>query len=381
MTGEYPPMVGGIADYTEGLVTALRERGDEVTVLADRRALIGEPRLGVRAAPGWRIRRLPALARAVRSSSPEIVHIQYQAAAFALRGAISLLPALLGDLPTVVTFHDTREPYIFPKAGRIRRWANAKLAGDARAAICTNFADAATLLEYGQARTSVIPLGNNVPCRPITPDERSAARASLGATGNDLLVGHFGMMGATKGVETLVEAIASIPQALLALIGAAAGDVDPLNQTAAHQVEAGIASHGVGDRVAWSGLADLPTLSLLLQSCDLIALPYLDGASYRRTSLIAALANGCAVITTAPAAGSRSLLAGAGLPELRHGEALWLVPPGDAAALAQAITRLASNPDERRTIAKGGQTAASAFDWARIAGQHRAVYRSAIYGD
>jgi glycosyltransferase involved in cell wall biosynthesis len=373
-------MVGGIADYTEGLVAALREQGDDVSVLTDRRALTSGARPGVSEVPGWRLRWLPALVWAVRRRAPDVVHIQYQAAAFALRGAISLVPALVRPTPTIATFHDTREPYVFPKAGRVRRWANAKLACDSRLVICTNAADRATIVEYGQPQVRVVPLGNNVPRQPLASAEREGRRARLGAGPRDLLVGHFGLMGSTKGVEVLVAAVAALPAARLVFIGSPVGDVDPENDRAAAHIRAAIAAAGLEDRTHWSGRASPDELSRLLQTCDVVVLPYADGASFRRTTLIAALANGCPTITTAPPAGSFALAAVDGLPALRHGEALWFVPPGDAVALAEAIRALGDAPERRAQLGAAAAQAAAAFDWRFIAQRHRALYQEAMVG-
>lgn len=380
VTGEYPPMVGGIADYTAGLVTALREQGDQVTVLTDRRAVAGGARAGLRAAPGWGFRHLVPLARAVRQCAPELVHLHYQAAAYGLRGAINLLPALVRPLPCVTTFHDTREPYLFPKAGALRRWANATLARQSRVVVCTNAADRATLIAYGQHAARLIPLGNNVPRLPLTPSERRAARARLGAGEKDLLVGHFGLMGATKGVETLIEALALLPAARLAFIGAATGESDPQNAVAAARVRAAITAADLDRRTAWSGPISLDDLSRLLQACDLVALPYRDGASFRRTTLIAALANGCPTITTVPPAGSLAFAPVDGLPTLRHGRELWLVPPDDPRALADAIRHLGAEPTTRARLGAAAAQAAAAFAWPTVAERHRQLYRDALAG-
>ncbi|MCS7003553.1 MAG: glycosyltransferase, partial [Dehalococcoidia bacterium] len=179
VTGEYPPMVGGIADYTANLAEALRRAGDEVVVVTDERA-VRQPTgsTTVVAAAGWSFVDLPALRRQIIDIAPDVVHIEYQTAAFKLGGAINLLPATLGAIPTVVTFHDTREPYLFPKAGPLRRLANVRLAQDAAAVICTNAEDARTVRQYGAKRAHVIPLGNNV--APAQEPDRRRWRDRLG---------------------------------------------------------------------------------------------------------------------------------------------------------------------------------------------------------
>ncbi|MCL6647229.1 MAG: glycosyltransferase family 4 protein [Chloroflexi bacterium] len=378
VTGEYPPLVGGISDYTAGLAAALSTRGHRVTVVTDRR--VGA-RAGVYPAPGWGVRQLPALVRLIRQLAPTVVHIQYQAAAFALRGAIHMLPWLLRPLPSVVTFHDTREPYLFPKAGRLRRWANVMLARGCRRVIVSNLEDGATLHEYGQPRLTVVPLGPTVPVREVSPAERQATRVRLGATPDDFLIGHFGLMGATKGVETLLAAVARLPQARLVLLGAAEGASDPLNSVAARRVELAIAAAGLSERVHWSGPLPREEVPALLAACDVIALPYQDGASYRRTTLIAALANGCAVVTTEPPAGSRALAPADGLPPLRHGVELLLVPSARADALAEALALLQADPRRRAALGTAARQAGAAFAWPAVAARTEAVYCEVTGGD
>jgi glycosyltransferase involved in cell wall biosynthesis len=371
VTGEYPPMIGGIGDYTAGLVGALRSCGANVSVITDH-AIEG---YGVVASPGWRMRDLPGLRRTIRRLNPDVVHIQYQTAAFRLGGAISVLPSLVAA-PVVTTFHDTREPYLFPKAGRLRRAANALLARSSRRVVCTNFEDAVTVRRYGARRISVVPLGNNVPSIAVKCRDRRALRARLGAVDDQPLIGHFGLIGETKGADDLAAAVVAIPGAQLAFIGATAGAVDPNNMSAATALKTRVRELGIADRVHWTGPVPLDDASRLLSVCDLVALPFRDGASFRRTTLIAALANGCAVITTAPSS-PLSLRGGDDLPTLRHGVELWLVPASDPRQLSMSIRRLLGEPALRRRLGEQARAVAVAFSWPTVANRMMALYRQA----
>ena len=72
-------------------------------------------------------------------------------------------------------------------------------------------------------------------------------------------------------------------------------------------------------------------MSAHLAAADLMVMPYRDGVSLRRGTLMAVLAHGRPLLTTAPAAPT---------PELRQGENMWLVPPDDPAALAAELFRV-----------------------------------------
>jgi len=102
-------------------------------------------------------------------------------------------------------------------------------------------------------------------------------------------------------------------------------------------------------------------------------LQYRDGASYRRGTLMAALAHGCAIVTTV---GRRQAAGGSQqLPPLRDGENCLLVPPDDSRALAEAIQRAMASPELRAKIGAGARALAQHFTWDKIVEQHLELYR------
>ena len=63
---------------------------------------------------------------------------------------------------------------------------------------------------------------------------------------------------------------------------------------------------------------------------------------------------------------------------LAHGENLWLVPPGEAGSLAEAIGHLAQKPGLREQLGKGAAAIASRFTWERIAAETAAFFEEVI---
>ena len=102
LSAEYPPMQGGVGDYTRELARALIQLGHSVTVLTsapDQQsdsapASGGEPRLQ-RVVQRWNWGCWPVVHSVVRQLSPDILHIQYQTAAYGMHPAINLTPAVL----------------------------------------------------------------------------------------------------------------------------------------------------------------------------------------------------------------------------------------------------------------------------------------------
>lgn len=403
LTGEYPPMQGGIADHTAYLARYLVPLDIDCSILISRRWQEAQAPNGFvpsssqssnlptihPSISGWGWRCWPGVVNFLRIHRPDILHIQYQAAAFDLGGWVNWLPWFLKkrDIPIriVTTFHDLRVPYIFPKAGPFRWKSMLALARHSDAVICTNREDLAQLTrvngQWSIVNTqspdapapllTLIPLGSNVEPQPPADFERVAWRKKYGAEENTLLLAYFGFLNESKGGEELIEAVALLRQqgfeARLLLIGGEVGHADPTNVTYAQKVQALIERHHLADFVYRTGYTGLSEVSANLLAADAVVMPYRDGVSFRRTTLIAALRHGCPVVSTLPADPHL-------IPEIRPGENMLLVPPGDAAALAQAAAQLAGDPALRQKLALGAKELGDLFEWDKIAQDTAVLY-------
>lgn len=390
LSAEYPPQPGGVGDYTWCLAQAVTRRGHTVVIITIRD---GQPLLlpagshapqwlDRRGLSGWDWRCWRATIAALDSVRPDLLHIQYQTGAYGMHPAVNLLPSRLRGLSgrprVVVTFHDLLEPYLFPKAGPLRRYVTGRLARDADRVIVTNAEDAANIRRYQSQRrplsVTTIPIGSNIPVAPPSDYDRAAWRAALGVGPHDFLIAYFGLLSPSKGVDRLIEAIAdrsagsrwSVPPRLL-LIGG--GATAPQDRVYAAGVQAQITRLGVDHQVIQTGQVDAATVSAHLLAADCVALPFQDGASFRRGSLLAALSHGAAVITTTPTAS-----VSAAPVRLIHGQHVYLVPPNDSAALATALQHLAHDEATRLRLGRAAGKLAEQFTWDAIALQHEQIY-------
>lgn len=391
ISGEYPPTVGGVGDYTATLAAHLRVTGAHVCVLTGRGPSVAGETGVRRAVPGWGVRSWRVIGRAIREERPDLVHIQYQAGAFEGRGAINLLPWLRArgkrrpSPPIVVTFHDLLAPYLFPKAGPLRGRALRLLARSCAATVATNGDDWTRLradlgrdIHEGIPDLRLIPIGSNIP--PLTEEARAATvvatRAALGLASETTLIAYFGLVSASKGVNTLLDGLSlaaarGLADFHLLLIGGATSATDGVAFAGAADIIGALRARGLADRATVTGPLPAVAVAAHLAAADLVALPYRDGASWRRGSLLAALAAGAPTISTTPPPGYD---AGGLLPSLRDGESALLVPPADADALAGAILRLADDAPLRARLAAGARDVASAFAWEQIARAHLDLY-------
>ncbi len=423
LTGEYPPMQGGIADHTTYLGQYLAPLGVESSILISRRwqetgqTTNGQPQSKTVPAdprrpgpahspirpsvhpliPDWSWRCWPAIVHFLKRHQPDVLHIQYQAAAFDLGGWVNWLPWFLKkwgfNTRLITTFHDLRIPYIFPKAGPFRWFSILALARHSDAVICTNREDLQTLchtldippssslsstppLPHSPAPLLAhIPLGSNVEPQPPADFDRNAWRKKYRARADTLLLAYFGFLNESKGGEELIEALALLRQqgldAHLLFIGGDVGHADPTNVAYAQRVQALVERHALTDFVHRTGYTDLAQVSANLLAADVVVMPYRDGVSFRRTTLIAALRHGCPVVSTHPADSNL-------IPEIQPGQNMLLAPPRNSIALAQAIVPLAEDATLRQKLAEGAKQLGALFEWERIAGETVGVYRQLV---
>ncbi len=381
LTGEYPPMQGGVGDHTRHLARHLSMMAVEVAVLTSCRAAPPDITSGIEVHPvisswGWRC--WFQIERWLGEQQPDVLHIQYQAAAYDLAGWINWLPWWLRRRHrrprVVVTFHDLRVPYLFPKAGPLRRWSMLALARYADGVITTNLEDEQILQRHSWAtHVRRIPLGSNIEVRPPTLYDRQAWRARLGIKQTSPLLAYFGFLNPSKGGEELAQALCELVSdgydAHLVIIGAQVGDVDATNRLYLERVQQRIRECDLEAHVHWTGHIAPEEVSAALLAADLVVMPYRDGVSFRRTTFIAALRHGCAVVTTSPSVE---------LPELRDGENVLLVPRGDVSALARAIARLIQDEGLTERLRAGARALGRTFDWECIAHQTYALYQEML---
>jgi len=370
IAGEYPPMQGGLGDFTRQLALAFAVAGHEPHVIT--KFIAGQPAQetegGVNthrlvSAWNWETRR--RIEGFNRLFQPDVLNLQYQAAAYQMHPAINLLPgALAKHVPTLVTFHDLRVPYLFPKAGFLRWKSIVGMAKGASACITTNVEDRDTLLAEGVRSVFMIPIGSNIAPATLGSFDKAEWAYRHTIPSGQTLIGYFGFMNESKGGETLIRAMGELRtndrDVGLLHIGGQTGDSDPTNMVYAARLQQLAAELNVRDQVHLTGFLDERGVSEAFAACDVVALPYRDGASFRRGTLMAALAHGCAIVTTTP----RTTL-----PELRDGENVLLVPPDDPSALARAIDDVLTNDALRAKLRQGAVALSKMFGWDNIAAE------------
>jgi glycosyltransferase involved in cell wall biosynthesis len=366
--GTFPPERNGGADFVARFSDALAEHGAVPNVLtspspgAPEREELDSGVIVHRVVDEWAlsssarkaVRRIDELLVAERV---DVLHVFFPDSVLQSRYQV---PAALGlgRIPLVTTFWNLGLGRRSPAAIKLEA-----LALLARSAVLTSHDPRylrALRLGAGWARpVHWLPVGTNLD-RPAGRDA-AAVRARLGV-GDAALLGYFGHLDFTRGIEDLFQALALLRRrrdVRLAMIGAT-GERGGRYRSLAREL-------GIDGAVVWTGYLPAADAADTLAAVDLCVLPY------RRNSL------GRSALAAAFAVGAPTILGGspAGIAPLRPGKHVELVAPGDSERLATLVGELLDDPGRRSRLSAGAQSASRLFAWPRIAMSAVSLYREA----
>lgn len=376
LSPEYPPMHGGIGDYTARLVQALSDDNWNCHVLTSTHVNAEDPRVLPRIRRwNWSLSRwtLQALAEV----HADVLHIQYQTGAYRMHPSINVLPRTikrrLPSVPVVTTFHDLLPPYLFPRAGPLRDWVTRLLANNSDAVVVTNKGDFDSLSVEQRlgGKVTTIPIGSNLP--DVAHVDVDDTRRRIGLDNPDTLaIGFFGFLSQDKGVDVLLNALTRRPwsqSTTLVIIGGGLATTDVTNRPYLEWVERQLKEAPVP--VVETGYLDPCEAAAALRSMDVVVLPFRNGASLRRGTLIAAVRAGATVLTTDPESDES-------LAPMVGGETMWLAAPDDPVALREGLATLIGDRSLREQLALRARLTGVALDWNSIGKHHVDLYVNLI---
>lgn len=350
------PAAGGIRVHLWQLIRSLPSAGFE-TVLAAPPELVApagsrrmDLRLSERLSPLRDIRQVRRLAALQQQWRPQVVHAHgYKAA---------MLAAVAGGRPLVVTFHNLWPP----EAGSLARAGLRFAVGSSvrqigvSQAVLNSVGAAVGELSTGE----VIP--NSIEAAHFAElPARAAAREALGLPADAPVIGFAGRLTPVKGPHILLRAAASLVAGHSAVTVVLAGE-GPLRG----ELEGQVHELGLAERVRFLGAA--PDIRPLLAAADAWAIPSL--AEGGGIVALEAMAAGVPLVASAVGGITESVV---------DGDSGLLAPPGDPAALADALQRVLADPALASRLSAGGR--ARARDWPgpeEMAGRVAAIYRSVV---
>jgi len=318
---------GGVERTVLETAEALRAAGHGAHVLSaggrlvpDLKALGGLHHLGqigsknILTVP-WRI---AGVRRLIAEQKIDIVHARSRAPAWP-----ALYAARAEAVPFVTTYHGIYNAESLPK-----RFYNSVMAKGDIIIANSNFTADHILREHGSNpdRIRVIPRGVDMalfnPAR-FAHEDRTAKRLAWGVPEDAALILLPGRLTRWKGQTVAIEALAKLDSKFhLVLLGDAQG-----RDTYVSELKAQAKAHGLSDRVYMPGHdSNVPAAYI---AADIIICPSTDPEAFGRTAA-EAQAMGRPVIASDH---------GGAVEVVQHGAGGWRVPPGDAAALANAVMK------------------------------------------
>jgi glycosyltransferase involved in cell wall biosynthesis len=319
----------GVKDWAQILAGSLVGRGFEVDVLA--------PATWNRASVWKFIRKL-------KEANYDVLHVQYPSIGY----RTSLVPHMLGLLRTsraaVVTLHEfSALPKSQQLSTHVFRWSASRLL------FVSEYERSRFNSQLGLlgARQEICPLVSQVPSIPSR-------------TGRDKTIVYFGQIRPKKGLEAYLALAQHSIQMGRHYDFRIMGSVPE-----AHQAYARSLQERAPLNVRWSFDLSFEDVGSILGRSFAAYLPYPDGASERRGSLLAAWFNGLPVL---------SRIGPATTPAMR--ELLVAVDKADEAL--SALDGLAVRPDESERISRAAREYAHNRTWDDVAKRHAELYQELL---
>jgi len=375
-TWEYPPNIYGGAGVHAKYITASLAKLVDVEV----RTIEEGPPPDI---PGVRVRRYRPTLRGLGSPDPRVAKaleiFSFNANMVAdpidadvvhthtwYVGLGGMLVQAIHDVPLVVTLHSMEplRPWKADQLGTgyaVSSWAERLAVERAERVIAVSAQMRGDILAHFRVDPDrVVVIHNGVDAEAFRRTERREALARHGV--REPYVLFVGRISEQKGIFPLLEAARGLPEDVSLVLCASSPDTPELLA----RLEAAVAGR---PRVRWiNAMLPVPEVVELYSHAAVFVCPSI----YEPFGLINLEAMACGTPVVASRVG--------GIPEVVvDGETGWLVPPGDEAALAQALRDALGDPARARRMGEAGRRRVEAhFSWDRIADRTLAVYRDAI---
>ncbi|MGR6035693.1 MAG: glycosyltransferase [Candidatus Nitrosoglobus sp.] len=377
----FPPFAGGMEYFLKDLLLALQRQGTEVAALVHDHLSPRQRRFSsyppdsewtfpVYRAPCYgRFLYAPIspqfplwLRRTIREFKPALLHLHLPNTsafwAMAVPAARQLPWIVHWHADVVASRHDSKLALAYP----FYRPFEQRLLATASAIIATSppYLESSLALAPWRDKCQVIPLGLDPARLPEPSEAEQIAAHRLWGDNGHLRVLTIGRLTYYKGHEVLLQAIKTLPNTRLLLIGV--GEREEKLRSLISHLE-------LDERVTLQGSCTEAQRNALLATCDVFCLPSIERTEAFGVVLLEAMRFAKPVVA--------SRIAGSGVGwVISDRETGKLCSPQDSASLTQALKYLMHAPDKRKSFGKAGeQRFYQHFQIERIAEKIAALYR------
>jgi len=318
----------------------------------------------------WDVFAVYAILKLIEKEEFEIAHIQYPSILYRRTLSFTFLPftirVFFRSTKVIVTLHEFS---IARPGNKLKQLLLALFSHRLVVTEKKDFDEMGKILPAAKRKMYVIPIGSNIDVYGCGPGDREGYLSGLGLGRKARIVSFFGAIHYNKGLECLLRATSMALKNGSALCLIIIAHFDPDNNPYHGGIRKLIGSLGLGKSVTLTGYVPPEEVSRYLSISDFCVLPFTDGVTLRRGTLMAAIAHGKAVVSTA----SAGYVPG----QLINSENIFLTPVNDVRKMAEAIELLCNDDKLREKIAMGAGRLSKEFSWDKITAAHKMLYHDA----
>jgi len=333
VTGSFPPEPCGVGSYIQSLVNSLEVFGLNVEVFHS---------------VDWKIRSIASQINKIQSTGADIIHLQYPTQGFKRYFTPLFLPILIKSKKTVTTLHEFSR---FSKKGKLKMFP----LGLSDYLIFTTELERSTYSKmepWVKIKSCVIPIGSSI---PLASSGTNSKRRT-----NEVI--YFGLLTPDKGIEEFLELVNIARKNTSFWRFTIIGSFPDNGKDYAEYIC--VQAQMLGIDIFLNRSND--EVAVLLAQASWAYLPFPDGPSERRTTLLSSLKNGLNVLTTPGSSVPKELI-----------DVLWFAQsPLDAFNTLEESTRMEDKIQYERMLK--GIIYAKRFSWNYIALEHIKIYDKLI---
>lgn len=262
VTGSYPPDVCGVGDYSKKLLESLNKESNIVELFYKKK---------------WGIINLFSYTNEIKSKKANLIHFQYPTEGYGYSILPLLMMLFLPKKKRIITIHELSNRTLKAKIFTLLLLFfnnNIIVTNEVE----NNYIKKIPILK--RKKTFVINIGSNIPASTNSFKNFSERKFDLA---------YFGHIRPIKGLESFISVSKSLDASKKCVVIG-----QNLNKYQSYLEELQVKSSNVSYILNGSVSETVENLS----DCKIVYLPFPDGVSSRRGSLIAAALNGCIIVTT-----------------------------------------------------------------------------------
>lgn len=362
ITGTFPPIKCGVGDYSNILCNYLSQVEEVNLSIITTEGINKNNKYKVYdVVKNWDNSELKKIINKINDINPDIVHIQYPTLAYKKNIMINMLPYFLHKKYKIITtIHEYSDNSTL---GKLRIWPNIFFS-DAIIVVDKHYISDIKKVKFLRKRDFYyVNIGSNIPKSNIDKKERDATRNKILKNNCNRILGYFGFINRTKGIESILYAINNLKEqnklkTIFLIIGELKQD-DEYHNSIINLIN----KFHLNDYIYITGYLKSQDVGKYINASDFMVLPFVNGLSSKNGSFLASIQEGKHIVTT-----------------MRNGKKIfndlnveYLNTYNDTGTLKNIIEL-----NQKKGVKNYNGDSSSEFSWKNIVKKHVEIYRTTI---